>query len=214
MSFKIVENMKIGGERAVEKYSANPVKSINVSGREVAWYELAVTASTMDYAVKLVREGCASWTLVTAEKQSSGRGTHGREWISLQGKGLYLSLILPPSLVIGCLEDLSVRTAEALLRTLKNFVNLPFEIKHPNDVTIKGRKIAGILFESVTRGEEVRSLILGMGLNLFQSRKDFKRNGIPDATSLLIEAGYVPGVEHLLTSFLEQFIPLFENGEL
>ena len=70
--------MKIGGERAVEKYSVNTVKSINVSGREVAWYELAVTASTMDYAVKLVREGCASWTLVTAEKQSSGRGTHGR----------------------------------------------------------------------------------------------------------------------------------------
>ncbi len=199
------------GETAVEKQCVPHVKTISVAGEQVAWYELTVTDSTMDYAVKLAGEDCSSWKLVTADKQLSGRGTHGRIWVSPRSKGLYLSLVVPPPLDAGNLDGLTVQTAGALVRALKRFAVLPFEIKHPNDVTVNGRKIAGILFESVTRGEEIMSLILGMGVNLFQSREDFINDGLTDATSLLIEAGYVPDVKCILESFLEEFKQIYAN---
>ena len=205
----------------------NHAKTIEVNGERMAWYELNIIPSTMDFAkdliipsgrsfnknFRMVWKGCSPWTLVTAEQQSSGRGTHGRNWISPPGKGLLLSLILPNPRNIGCIEDLSVHTAGVLVKTLRDFYELPYEIKHPNDILIGGRKVAGIMFESVTRGEKVLSLILGMGLNLYQSEEDFKHAGLHDATSFLIETGRVLERKSLLNSFLKHFKLTFASGQ-
>lgn len=188
------------------------MKTIEIDEKRIVWYELDSAASTMDYAVELTGKGCFPPVLVTAEKQSSGRGTHGRNWISPQGKGIYLSLVVTPPENAMCLEDLSVRTAGVLVETLKSYYDLPFKIKPPNDVLIGGCKVAGILYESVTRGDEVLSLILGLGLNLNQSIRDFEDAGLPDATSLIIEAGYVPERESLLISFLKKFMPMYRES--
>jgi len=177
------------------------------------WYELDRVDSTMDYAVRLINKGCSPWTLVTAEEQAYGRGTHGREWFSPVGGGLFLSLILKPPDNTGCLEDLSVRTAGVLIETLKSYYDLPFEIKQPNDVLIRGHKVAGILYESVIRGEEVLSLILGMGVNLSQSTEDFERAGLSEATSLRMEAGCIPEREPFLVNFLTNFKTMYESAK-
>ena len=192
--------------------SGSLIKTIDIDSEQMAWHELNITSSTMDFARSLIWKGCPPWTLVTAKEQKSGRGTHGRNWISQYSKGLLLSLILPPPRAADCLERLSIRTAKVLVKTLKEFYDLPFEVKHPNDVRIGGRKVAGILFESVTRGEEVISLILGMGLNLYQSTEDFEQAGLSDSTSLFIEADYVPGWENLLETFLRHFKQMYSDS--
>jgi len=188
------------------------MKTIEIDEKRIVWYELDSATSTMDYAVELTRKGYSPPVLVTADKQSSGRGTHGRNWISPQGKGLYLSLVVTPPENSVCLEDLSARTAGILVKTLEDYYDLSFEIKPPNDVLIGGRKVAGILYESATRGDEVLSLILGLGLNLSQSVRDFEHAGLPDATSLIIEAGYVPERESLLMSFLKNFMTMYKES--
>ena len=74
--------------------------------------------------------------------------------------------------------------------------------------------LAGILFESITSGESVSSVVLGMGVNLLQNAKDFENAGLPDATSFFIETGNVINRESFMRSFLEQFKPLYEKSVL
>ena len=178
-------------------------KYLNAGGISLPWYDLETTASTMEVAHELVKAGCSAWTVITASHQSSGRGTHGRSWSSQMGKGLWLSVILPPPREAADLSGLTLDTAHVLVQTFATFADCPFLIKHPNDIVVNGRKIAGILVESAIEEGTVKSVILGIGVNLLQTQEDFSRDGLPDATSLLIETGSAPERQHFLTTFIE-----------
>ena len=184
-------------------------KHLNIEGVSFPWYDLETTSSTMEVAQALVREGCLPWTVITAAYQSSGRGTHGRSWSSRPGKGLWLSVILPPPREAADLSGLTTDCAYALIQTFAAFADCPFSIKHPNDVVTSGRKIAGILVESATEEGAVKSVILGMGVNLLQTREDFSDDLLPDATSLLIETGNAPDREHFLKKYIEQLHSMY-----
>jgi BirA family biotin operon repressor/biotin-[acetyl-CoA-carboxylase] ligase len=194
---------------------ANCGGTLWICGKKIRWFDYITVESTMDSALRQFEEGCEPWTVVSARRQESGRGTHGRSWFSPEGKGLWMSVVLPPPLKAEYLHDLSLLAAQAVIESLTKFTTLRFEIKYPNDVIINERKIAGILFESVTNGEAVRSVILGVGINFFQSRKDFNDVGLTEATSLVIETGgYTPDISCFIISFLECFIPLYEKSVL
>ncbi|MFC1692037.1 biotin--[acetyl-CoA-carboxylase] ligase [Candidatus Latescibacterota bacterium] len=187
------------------------IDTIKIDGDSFLWYDLSQVSSTIDAAVELAKNGCSSWTLVTADHQNEGRGTHGRDWIVPCGKGLLLSLVVPLPDKPRCLEDLSTLTAGILIECLNEYFDLPFKIKHPNDIILRGRKLAGIMYESVSCGENVLSLILGMGINLYQTREEFMNSGLPDAISLFCEAGFVPDRERLIFSFLKRFKKTYEK---
>ena len=193
---------------------SNHVKTLCIDDRKILWYDLDTTTSTMDHAVRMAREGCDSWTVVSAGKQQSGRGTHGRLWFSPGGKGLWVSVVLPPPLKAEYLNNLPNLAARALIESFKEFTELPFDIKYPNDVIIKGRKIAGILVESITSEQRVLSVVLGMGVNLLQTVEDFESEGLFEATSFFIETGQVLNYEQFLVSFLGYFKPVYENSVL
>lgn len=185
-----------------------PIGVLHAAGMDIPWHDLDEISSTMDYAAAYATEG-SGWTVVSARTQHAGRGTHGREWHSFPGKGLWVSVVMPPPARPELLADLTVRAAESLARALSVHTGLDFDIKHPNDVIRNGRKIAGILIESVTRGPEVVSVVLGMGVNIDQTAEDFLAAGLPDATSVLIESGACIERRTLLESFLERFLPLY-----
>lgn len=177
-------------------------KFLKVPGCEIPWYDLGVTSSTMDVARQLQTKGNTDWSVITAHQQHSGRGTHGRTWSSLAGKGLWMSVIMPPPQHAVILSGLSVLAAEALVKTLEMFADCPFFIKHPNDVKVNNRKIAGILVETATNGDHVQSVILGVGVNFLQTAEDLLKDNLPEATSLLIETGTAPDRDSFITSFL------------
>ncbi len=185
-----------------------------IESSKVLWLNLESIDSTMDYAKELIRDGCEPWTVISAGEQSSGRGTHGRTWYSPAGKGFWLSMILPPPEKAEYLDNLSVLAANALIKSFKEFTDVQFVIKPPNDVVTQGRKIAGILFESVSSGQDVFSIVLGMGVNFKQSVSDFELEGLNDATSFLIETGNIPDTELFLEAFLRHFKPLYDKSVL
>ncbi len=190
------------------------MQSLIINGKKILWYDFNKTTSTMDSAVSMARDGCDPWTIVSAGEQTSGRGTQGRTWFSPGGKGLWISLILPPPLNAEYLDNLSILAAQSLMQSFKEFTELEFNIKHPNDVTVNGKKIAGILFESTTIDEKVLFVVLGMGINFQQSVKDFENEGLFDATSFKIETGSVPNRKQLITSFIKHFKPVYEKSIL
>jgi BirA family biotin operon repressor/biotin-[acetyl-CoA-carboxylase] ligase len=164
----------------------------------------------MDIAAEAVEAGWTDWMAISALTQSSGRGTRGREWFSLPGKGLWTSVTMPPPSALARMGGLTVDAAEALVEALRELTGTRFEIKHPNDVTSRGKKLAGILIESVTGGDAVRSLVLGMGVNIAQDEEDFRAAELPGATSLLLETGIAPDRRRILEVFLEHFLPVYE----
>jgi len=139
--------------------------------------------STMDYAKKLARGGAPEWTVVTANKQTAGRGQFKRKWISPPG-GLYFSVVFRPKLPAAHLPKLTLLGVMSIAQTLNKLYKLPVKIKWPNDVLVNNRKIAGVLVESEIEGERVKWVVLGAGINVNTDIFDLKRAVRIPCTSL------------------------------
>jgi BirA family biotin operon repressor/biotin-[acetyl-CoA-carboxylase] ligase len=141
------------------------------------------TASTQLEARRLAARRGAG-VLVVADAQHAGRGRLGRGWHSPAGGGLWMSLVLAPRRPLPEWPCVTSLAALALREALRHAAGLSCGIKWPNDLLIRGRKIAGILAETAT-GEP---LILGIGVNLDQTASDFPEELRALATSARIES--------------------------
>ena len=131
--------------------------------------------STNDKAKRLARNGAPEGTLVWALEQTAGRGRRGRVWVSPPGN-LYASLILRPRCPIDQAAQLGFVAALAVGDTLTSTTQKRLDAlsyKWPNDVLLRGRKIAGILLESgLGEGEVPEFVVVGVGINLLSSPRD------------------------------------------
>ena len=104
-------------------------------------------------------------------------------------KGLWFSVLLRPNLRPQETTQLTVISATALRRAIKNVTGITADIKWPNDLLIGGKKVAGILTEMSAEVDRVRHIILGIGLDVNQEANEFAPDLRKIATSLRIEAG-------------------------
>jgi len=163
--------------------------------------------STNTHAFSLADEGAVEGTMVIAEKQTAGKGRLGRKWNSPAKSGLWFSLVLRPTLPPSELPGLSIMTAAALASSIRSRLDLDAMIKWPNDVLIDDSKVAGILTEMAAELDKARHVIVGVGINVNQHRKDFPANLRNKATSLLLESG--DRIDRI--KFLADFLLTFEN---
>ncbi len=119
-----------------------------------------VVDSTNEVAKNLVAEGTPPWTVVVANKQVEGRGRFGRRWVSPRG-GLYVSVAVREDL--DRLPIISLSAGLAVVDVLRE-LSLESTLKWPNDVLIRGAKVAGILVEGLV-GPDAYWGILGIGIN-------------------------------------------------
>ena len=122
--------------------------------------------STMDVAFRLGMEGAAEGTLVCAEGQTKGKGRLGRHWNSPKGKGIYMSIILRPSLPPTEVAQLTLLTAVAVCEAIQRVSGAAARIKWPNDILVENRKLAGILTELSAETDRVRFVVVGVGVNV------------------------------------------------
>jgi len=149
-------------------------------------YLLESCASTNDSAKSLAEKGAPHGTWVSAKTQEAGRGRLGRGWTSLEGN-LFLSLVVR-------IEDkrlwswIPLGTAVGIVRYLRkkfppfNLPALEVNVKWPNDIYLEGRKLGGILCESV--GGPHSFVIVGIGLNCAASPSEPDLNAV-DITAKL-----------------------------
>lgn len=116
------------------------------------YHYAAETGSTQ----KLAPLDAAHGTVALAEHQTDGRGRMGRTWVDDPGVGLSFSVILRPPPPVARWPEVTLVAAEAVA----DAVGERAEIKHPNDVLIDGRKVAGILAEASDH------VVLGIGVNV------------------------------------------------
>jgi BirA family biotin operon repressor/biotin-[acetyl-CoA-carboxylase] ligase len=132
----------------------------------------------------LARKGAPHGSVVLAEKQTAGKGRWSRRWESARG-GLYLSVILRPDDArdseLSLLPFLaSVAAAEALERA----TSVAARLRWPNDLYVSGRKIGGVLCESSFAGDRLDYAVVGIGINVNQTREDFPPEVSLRATSV------------------------------
>jgi BirA family biotin operon repressor/biotin-[acetyl-CoA-carboxylase] ligase len=139
-----------------------------IIGRKV--YCLSEVESTMDEVRRLTYEE-EGLTLI-AERQKAGRGRLGRNWHSPQG-GVYLSVLLKPKIHPSKISCLPLMGGLIVAETLRSLYGIKAELKWPNDVVYMEKKISGILFEASVEQDIVHYVILGIGVNLNLTVKDF-----------------------------------------
>jgi BirA family biotin operon repressor/biotin-[acetyl-CoA-carboxylase] ligase len=131
----------------------------------------------------------------------------GREWFSPPEVGLWMSLILRPQIPPSRAPGISICAGLALAQSVKELTGMDAKIKWPNDCVINGKKVAGILLELSAELDKIDFVILGVGVNVNQNKKDFPKSLIRKATSLKMELG--EPISRL--RFLKLFLKNFEN---
>ncbi len=168
-------------------------------------YQFAALGSTND-VLKQMSEA-PEFTCVVAGEQTAGRGRRDRVWHSSPGDGLYLSVLLRPTISAGAsakIPLLSLMTAVAVAEIVTDFGVSGVDIKWPNDVLVNDRKLSGILTESGSTGAGDARVIVGIGVNL--NHQAFPEELKQTATSMKIETGQEVDVDEFRDQLLSRLV--------
>lgn len=158
-----------------------------------AYHHFNEVTSTSDIAIEMARNGATEGTVVTADRQTKGRGRRGRIWHDKPGESVLMSIILRPDKSVSEIPRLSIAASLAVAQCLESECGLSPEIKWPNDVLISGKKISGILVDVCL--SPTLAAVVGIGINVLQS--SFPPDIADIATSIAIENGSCRNVEKL-----------------
>ena len=119
---------------------------------------------TQNFAMKIASENNENGTLIISKKQTGGRGRMKRKWKSPVG-GIWMSIIINPNFDISYATLVPIATSLALCIAMEKILKIKPELKWPNDITIKGKKVAGVLVDTSIISNEIENMILGIGIN-------------------------------------------------
>jgi len=160
-------------------------------------------SSTNEIAKEHAVKGESEGTIILSRVQKQGRGRYNRVWESPDG-GVYISIIIRPNCPPEKSMLLSLMVSIIISRTLSNYHIFP-AIKWPNDVLIKGKKIAGILIESESDQSHLKYVVVGIGINVNVNIKNLSKKIREKSTSLLVETNkevkYYEFLNKLLITF-------------
>jgi BirA family biotin operon repressor/biotin-[acetyl-CoA-carboxylase] ligase len=165
-------------------------------GREII--VLQQTSSTNDAILQVIspQEAAVSspasvteGLVVFAEHQTAGRGQRGNRWESAAGKGLWFSILLRPEIHLSNSGRLTIWAIETIVDVIRTEWNLEPAIKLPNDVQLFGRKIGGVLVEMRAQEKASHIAVVGIGINMNQSRADFPAKLRDEAISIAMAVG-------------------------
>lgn len=172
--------------------------------------------STNSEARRIAKEFSDQNVLLVADEQTAGRGQYDRSWSSFKGKGLWMTLLLNrPGNLSDHPEMISLYTGYITAIAIEKATQVEPQLKWPNDIMLAGKKCGGILTEIIWQGATIRSVLIGIGLNLHHLVEDFPKELKEKSTSLAL-AGAVDIsdeglVKEILRAFWEQ-TQLLENA--
>ena len=172
------------------------------------------TDSTNSVALQLAAADEPHGALVIAEEQTAGRGRLGRTWFSEKTSGIYLSVLLRPTLALQQTPLLTLAAGLAARDAVVDSTGLAVDLRWPNDLLVNGKKFCGILTEMQAEADRLRHVVVGIGINVNHTKMPAELEGI--ATSLR-RAGVraysrLEIVVNLLRAFDRYYNRLLEEG--
>ena len=175
--------------------------SANIIGKKIIFFE--EIESTQKEIKRLAEERVENGTIVIADYQTNGIGTHDRKWYSEKGKNISFSLVIYPKCKVKELEELTLDIAKCIVDTIWEIYGYKLEIKKPNDIIYNEKKMGGILTQIVTSGESIKYLLIGIGVNV--NGVNFPLDLQEIATSLKLEFNREFSREKIISVFCTKF---------
>jgi BirA family transcriptional regulator, biotin operon repressor / biotin---[acetyl-CoA-carboxylase] ligase len=168
---------------------------------------LDTTPSTNEYANMLIKKNKAlNGMLIATAAQTAGRGQDQNHWESKPGENLTLSIIVKPRNLMPAMQFmLNKTTSLAILDFAMMYLkNVAVRIKWPNDVYAGDKKIAGILISNTIEGQEIKWSVIGVGININQTKFE---SDAPNPVSLKL----LSGENYELDDCLDELCRAFEK---
>lgn len=143
-----------------------------IIGRQAYYFD--TIDSTQNQALKMADDETNNGSIIVASKQTGGRGRSGRKWVSPKG-GIWISIILLPKFDISITTLFPIASALALSIAIEKIFSINPELKWPNDLTIKGKKVAGMLVDVALESNKIEHLVLGVGINFNVNVKEIEK---------------------------------------
>jgi BirA family transcriptional regulator, biotin operon repressor / biotin---[acetyl-CoA-carboxylase] ligase len=168
--------------------------------------------STNRLAYEIIHYNPPEGTIINTFNQTNGRGQLGNKWISDPYKNISTTIILYPKfLPIKEQFYLSMVVSLALADVMDTYIGTESQIKWPNDLYIRKKKIGGILIQNILSGENLSASIIGIGININQDTFE----GLENASSFLLETNKIFELEdvlELVCKKVEQYYVKLKNG--
>lgn len=155
--------------------------------------------NTNEFMVELSKKDANSWTVIHAKNQTKGKGYAGNEWKVVAGENLTFSFLLKTDYSFQELIYFNQWVSNVICLFLKQF-HPKTNVKWPNDIILKDKKVCGILIEN-HRSNGVMNSIIGIGINVNQT--DF--NHLPKATSICKVTDKTYDIEEILSDLMHFF---------
>lgn len=151
------------------------------------------------YKVNKIEDG----TLIMADIQTQGKGTHGRIWHTDEAKNIAFSFFIKTDCELKKIEGITVEVANIIVKIIEEKYGVILNIKKPNDIVYNGRKIGGILTQSKIIKNKIKCLVIGIGLNTVQ--ENFSKEISNIATSIKKEFDIEIEPKEFIAEFCNQF---------
>ena len=173
---------------------------MHLNNKKIIYYE--TIDSTQLEAWRLGSCGkIQSGTMIVADLQTAGIGTHGRTWITDEKDNIAISIYYIPNCKVETIKIITIEIAEKIVSILETQIGVKLDIKKPNDLYWKGRKIGGILVETKVRNGTVSEMVIGIGINTNKEKFEGELEG--KATSIKKEFGVSLERGEFISAFLE-----------
>lgn len=165
--------------------------------------------STNDYLKKEAKNGAPEGTVILANEQTAGKGRLGRSFASPPSMGIYLSMLLRPTGNGEDIAGLTASSAVAVCKAIESVCGISPEIKWVNDLMLRGKKICGILCESVSGEKGIDFVVLGIGLNVITRIEDFPSELLGIAGSIYSQTGFIADRGRLIAAIISELDAMY-----
>lgn len=187
-------------------------------GKQVFFFD--TLDSTQIQAIKMASDSKNNGAIIIAKKQTSGKGRANRKWYSPEG-GIWLSIIIRPEFDISMITLFPIASATALCKAMEKSLDVKPELKWPNDITINGKKVAGILVDASLESNKIENIVLGIGINFDINVAEIEKKlentpnfyGIATLKNYQKDTSVVTFVQIFLKE-LEEIVDLLNKGQV
>ena len=185
-------------------------------GKRIYYFNTIDT--TQNFAMNMASKNNEDGSVVIAKKQTGGRGRMKRKWRSPIG-GIWMSIIIHPKFDITHTTIVPIATSLALCIAIEKTLKINTKLKWPNDVTLKGKKVAGVLIDASITSNQIENMILGVGINFkikpIELEKSMKKTPNFYGVTTLIKKN--ESMSPLIRQFLyelEKVLQLINSGQI
>lgn len=170
-----------------------------------------VLTSTNTILAQMAQNGAPEGTVLAALAQSAGRGRLGKNFASPENGGLYFTILLRPSCSLAQAQFLTPVAAVCMAQAIESTCHLPIQIKWVNDLYLSGKKICGILTETMPRknSSALEYVLIGIGVNIYPAAEKLPPELSQKATTIFPEKPAIDYRPLLLAAFLDNFFAIY-----